>query len=359
MTWALTRATELFDDVVARDADRPVRPWMWGPALFGFALAEVERATGPRGYGAWLRRFADHHLAAGARPVSADTIAPALVTAELSDQETAYEHATVRALDAILDAPGLPGAGPAVTNHLGTSGYALFYPPSAWVDSLMMTGVLAAREGARRGEAALVRHALAMPRQYADLLLDPGTGLWSHAWWAPGAAGGPRGRRFPQLPWARGNAWVIAALPLILEAADPAGQGVRDDRERAVELLAATSSALAPLQRPDGAWPTLLGGRGGYRELSATALVAFGWLRAVRLGLLDPDYVAPARRAVTCVVGAVDRVDGRWSMPEVSGPTIPLPLLPRAGYLAVRPGRDRPWGLAALALAALEDDLHG
>src|SRR5690606_19936802 len=83
MTWALTRATELLDDVVARDADRPVRPWMWGPALLGFALAEVERATGPRGYGAWLRRFADHHLAAGARPVSADTIAPALVTAEL------------------------------------------------------------------------------------------------------------------------------------------------------------------------------------------------------------------------------------------------------------------------------------
>jgi unsaturated rhamnogalacturonyl hydrolase len=41
-------------------------------------------------------------------------------------------------------------------------------------------------------------------------------------------------------------------------------------------------------------------------------------------------------------------------MPEVSGPTIPLPVLPRAGYLAVRPGRDRPWGLAALALAAVE-----
>jgi hypothetical protein len=41
-------------------------------------------------------------------------------------------------------------------------------------------------------------------------------------------------------------------------------------------------------------------------------------------------------------------------MPEVSGPTIPLPVLARAGYLAVRPGRDRPWGLAALALAAVE-----
>ncbi|MGO1833112.1 Rhamnogalacturonides degradation protein RhiN [Actinomycetales bacterium JB111] len=359
MRWPLRRAVELLDDVVEQDAVRPVRPWMWGPALLGFALAEVERAVGARGYEAWLRRFADHHLAAGARPVSADTIAPGLVTTELADTGTRYEEATRRALDAILDAPALPGAGPDVSNHLGASTYARFYPPSAWVDSLMMTGVLAAREGARRGEAALVRHALAMPGQYAVLLVDRETGLWSHAWWAPGGVGGRAGRRFPRLPWARGNAWVIAALPLILEAADAAGPGEDGERVRAARLLEETSSALAARQRPDGSWPTLLAARGGYRELSATALIGFGWLRAVRLGLLAETYVAPARRAVACAVGAVDRVGGRWSMPEVSGPTIPLPVFPRAGYLAVRPGRDRPWGTAALALAAIEDDLLG
>ncbi|MGC5617316.1 glycoside hydrolase family 88 protein [Georgenia sp. Z1491] len=376
MRFALARTVELLDDVVASDATRPVRPWMWGPALLGLALAEVETAVGDRGYEAWLARFADHHLERGALPVSADTIAPALVTAELARRtgESRYARATDRALAAVrAEEPlgGPPGGGAA--NHLGTSGYSRFYPRSVWVDSLMMVGVLAAREGAARGDERLTATAAAMPGAFADLLQDPVTGLWAHSWWAPGRFGGAHGRRYPRVAWARGNAWVVAALPAILEvvgSGPPAGPGspagrpdpVADGASRPVELaravdvLGSTSAAIRRRQRPDGTWPTLLEPSGGYRELSATALVAGGWLRAVRLGLLEESYVVPARRALAAVVGAVDRRHGRWSLPEVSGPTIPLPVLPRAGYLAVRPGRDHPWGLAALALAAIEDD---
>lgn len=354
MRHALTRTLDLLDDVVAADAARPVRAWMWGPALLGLALAEVESATGPRGYETWLRRFADHHLDRGALPVSADTTAPALVTGELARRtgETRYAEATDRALTFVLQEVPLGGAGPGAANHLGHSGYARWYPPSVWVDSLMMVGVLAAREGAARGDERLTGLAAGMPGVLGDLLQDPVTGLWAHSWWAPGRLGGPSGRRYPSVPWARGNGWVVAAVTLVVEATGEAPGSTS-------EVLERTSVALRALQRPDGAWTTLLEPRGGYRELSATALIAGGWLRAVRLGMLDESYVVPARRALGAVVGAVHRHRGGWSLPEVSGPTIPLPVLPRLGYRAVRPGRDHPWGLAALALAALEDERLG
>lgn len=365
MRHALTRTTALLDDVVAHDAARPVRPWMWGPALLGLALAEVESAVGDRGYQSWLTRFADHHLYRGVLPTSADTIAPALVTGELARRtgERRYVAATDRAIDFALAEPALggdPEGGAA--NHLGVGGYARYYPRSVWVDSLMMVGVLLGREGAARGDERLMARALAMPGSFAGLLQDQVTGLWSHSWWAPGRFGGRAGRRFPSAAWARGNAWVVAAIPLVVEAAGALGAddgGGTGPRDRAVEVLARTSEALLGLQRPDGSWSTLLESPRSYRELSATALLAGGWLRAVRLDLLDERYVPPARRALATVVGAVDRHRGRWSLPEVSGPTIPLPLLPRTGYLAVRPGRDHPWGLAALALAALEDEALG
>ena len=41
-------------------------------------------------------------------------------------------------------------------------------------------------------------------------------------------------------------------------------------------------------------------------------------------------------------------------MPEISGPTIPLPILPRLGYKAVPRGKNWSYGVAAVIFAALE-----
>ena len=41
-------------------------------------------------------------------------------------------------------------------------------------------------------------------------------------------------------------------------------------------------------------------------------------------------------------------------MPEISGPTIPMPLSPKLGYLAVPLGKNWSYGVAALIFAAIE-----
>ncbi|NLH68963.1 MAG: hypothetical protein GX454_02095 [Brooklawnia sp.] len=348
---ALQRTVALADALVGRLLDAEPLPWTWGPGLLGYALARLQHRLADRRYDPYLLRYCRAHLDTAMN--SSDTVAPALLTAELTRQQVPeFDHLTTRALAYLRGAPALPGA-PGVPNHLGSSGYARWYPDSAWVDSLMMIGILPALVGAQRHDRGLIDNAAALPQRLARLLRDDTTGLWAHSWWAP-AWHSPGGRRFPAtVYWARGNGWVAAALPMLLEAIGldhPEADGI-------VQLNEQTALALASRQRPEGGWTTVLTGRPrGHQEVSATALIATGWLTSIRLGVLPPDYLERAQAALGRAMESI--VDGACGprLVGVSGPTVPVPLVPRLGYLAVPTQPDAPWGVAAVVSAALADD---
>jgi unsaturated rhamnogalacturonyl hydrolase len=216
----------------------------------------------------------------------------------------------------------------------------------------MMFGVLAATWARDTGDAELLEYAARQPRLYASLLQDPGTGLFSHAWWKMTASPYPR----PPLFWARGNAWVMAALPRILEAL-PEGH---PEAGPIKAILARTAAALLPLQRDDGWWDSLLASPGrNYRESSATALIASGFLHCSRRAWLPGAYGEAGLKAYASLVEALGPEDGGPSLPEVSAPTIPLPVFPRLGYALVPRRPDLGYGLAGLFLAAIEAERHG
>lgn len=331
----LETAIQLCDDITARGMHEPVMEWMWGPALFGHALAELDAHLGEDRYLPWLERYAEHHLALQRRGM--DRFAPL----------------TERALDYIRHAPR---AVDDAVNHLGSSRWNWIYPKSVWVDSLMMFAVFPALYGRATGDDELLDFAGRQPAQYAGRMQDPGTGLWHHAYWVRLA------RPYPDVFWGRGNGWVIASLPMLL---DTLGAD-HPERPAILELLTRTSDALLPLQRSDGTWTTVLADRrrwlpapGGYRELSATALIASGWLHAVRQGYLPERFRAPGERALAAVSSTVRVRDGRVELPEISGPTIPVPVFPRLGYLWTPTGPNHPYGVAAFVLAALNADRLG
>ena len=121
-----------------------------------------------------------------------------------------------------------------------------------------------------------------------------------------------------------------------------------------IELLTRTSEALLDCMREDGSFGTLLKRR-SYRELSATALISAGWLHGIRRGYLDRDrFLEPAVRALECCVTAMEESDEGVFMTEISGPTIPLPLMPALGYRGVPKGKNWSYGVAALIFAAIE-----
>ncbi len=344
-------AVALCDDIVAQSATEPVMPWMWGPALLGYALTLLDDHLGDSRYEDFLLRFADHHLEHPPRIDYSDHVAPALVTWRM--QQAGFERfapLTDRAVDYIRTAPR---AIDDAVNHLGNSRWNWIYPRSIWVDSLMMFSVFPSMYGRAEGMPELVDFAARQPRLYAQRLLDPHTNLWHHSYWVRAK------RPYPPVFWGRGNGWVVASLPMILDQLPLE----HPERPAIMALLARTSGALLGLQRDDGTWPTILADKRrahssqqDYRELSATALISAGWLHAVREGYLPEQFLEPGESALASVSSAVRRHHGRLVLPEVSGPTIPIPGFPRLGYLWTPTGLNHPWGVAAFVMAAINGD---
>jgi unsaturated rhamnogalacturonyl hydrolase len=72
------------------------------------------------------------------------------------------------------------------------------------------------------------------------------------------------------------------------------------------------------------------------------------------MGVLDRErFLVPAIRAFRAVTDALAQRDGEWYMPEISGPTIPLPLFPYLGYKLIPRGDSWSYGLAAAILAGI------
>lgn len=344
-TGVLGRAVELADGVV-----RTVKPemnWMWGQALLGYALTELDAYLGEDRYLPFTNAFCDHHARHSPRVDQSDTCAPALVTYAVYKRtgDARYKALTDRVLSYILSAPRLAcGA----VNHLGHSPEGRLYPRSVWVDSLMMFAVFPARYAAENRDRALLDTAAAQPGLYARLLMDPASKLWHHAYW-------DRTRRpYPRnIFWGRGNGWVAASLPMILDCL-PADH---PERSRILAVLRETSEALLRYQRPDGYFETVLNRPGRtYRESSATALIASGWLHGVRTGYLPQAFRASAERAITAVARDLRTENGVTYLDGISGPTIPLQVFPYLGYTLIPRGANRPFGVAAFIFAAIEYD---
>jgi len=327
-------------------------PWMWGEALLMHALGLLNDHLGEDRYVGYIQAYADRHIAMGCRVDQSDTLAPTLATYYLQKKfpGQGYEKTTERGLDYIRNSKKIIGNMP---NHLGHSLEGRLYPKSVWVDSIMMYGVFTSLYARERGEPWLMDFAKSQPALFRKYLQDPEDKLFVHSYWT-----GMR-RQYPRkLYWGRGNGWVIAALPMLIG-------NLPDGPERAdcMVMFREVSEALARYQRPDGYFESVLNRPGTTdRESSATALIASGWLRGVREGYLDGRFAERADRALRAVVDDLETRDGRPSMDHISGPTIPMPLVPAFGYKAqykLQRSFDWSYGIAALIFAGLEYDKSG
>jgi unsaturated rhamnogalacturonyl hydrolase len=328
------RVTELANGIVR--TWNPKMKWMWGEALFGYALSLLDEYAESDTYTPFLAAYCDHYTKHPPRVDQSDTVAPALITYQMQKKtgNPAYRALTERCVDYIRNEPRLLEDS---VNHLGNSLEGRFYPKSVWVDSLMMFSVFPSRYAREQNDAEMMDIAARQPRVMAKYLLDPEDQLWYHAYWVKQRTHYPGSRIF----WGRGNGWVICALPMILEQI-----GEHPERAAIVDILKATSAALLPYQRPDGAFETVINRPGKtYRELSFTALVAAGWFCGIRLGVLDRKrFFEPALKAYRCVVDSLREENGILVMPEISGPTIPLPVFPYLGYKFVPLGNNWSYG---------------
>ena len=330
-------------DYVSSTSDSKMK-WMWGEALLGYALDELDKENGREDYTKFLCDYCDYWAKVDPAVDQSDTAAPGLITYAMykRTKNSEYKRLTDKVLDYIRNEPRLYLD---CLNHLGCSKKGKLYPKSVWIDSVMMFSVFTSLYAKESGDFDLLNFAARQPKQYASMMLDKEKNLWAHSYWVDYKTAFP----VRDLFWGRGNGWVICAFPMIL---DNIGLDHKEAPE-IIELFNKTSEALLGCMRDDYTFGTLLKYK-SYRELSATALISAGWLHGIRCGYLDKKFLEPAIKAFEACVNAIEEGEEGIFMPEISGPTIPLPLLPKLGYELVPLGKNWSYGVAALIFAAIE-----
>ena len=336
------KVTRLADFVIK--SFEPKMKWMWGEALLGYALSELDQENGTERYTDFLCKYCDYWAKVDPAVDQSDTAAPGLITYAMYKKtgNAEYKRLTDKVLDYIRYEPRLYLD---CLNHLGCSKKGKLYPRSVWIDSVMMFSVFTSLYAKENGETELIEFAARQPAQYADMMLDKKQNLWAHSYWVDYKKPFPRRNIF----WGRGNGWVIAGFPMILD-------NIGLDHEKSagiIELFNKTSEALLGLMNEDYTFNTLLKDK-SYRELSATALISAGWMHGIRCGYLDEKFLEPAVKAFEACINAMEESNEGVYMTEISGPTIPLPLLPKLGYKMVPLGKNWSYGIAALIFAAIE-----
>jgi rhamnogalacturonyl hydrolase YesR len=105
--------------------------------------------------------------------------------------------------------------------------------------------------------------------------------------------------------WSRGNGWVFAGLPLLLEAL-PSGHA---SREQLLLLYREMAAALREIQHPDGYWASSLldVAHDPLPETSGTAFITFGLAWGLNRNILPArDYAETVEKGWTAIAGVVD-----------------------------------------------------
>ena len=341
----LQKITQIADTYVRENTPNTLN-WSWGEGLLMYSLSLLDDAIGERRYFEYYKAYADHHITKGIVVDQADTCAPVLITNELYKKtgESQYKEATLKGIYYLKHEPRLFKD---LINHNGHSRDSKDYPKSIWVDSVMMSGVFSAIAAHDFQDDGLRDFALTQPKAYADYLQDPKSKLFHHSYWRLLKRPYPR-----NIFWGRGNGWVVAAYSLFLNYLD-------DPNTR--KILTEVSKALLKLQRSDYYFDTVVNKPGdNYRESSATALIAAGWLNGVQKGYLPNTYLEPAKKAFEAVIQNL-RIDGDSAyMTEISLWTIPMFVMPYRlkfgpypGYKYVKKGENINYGVASLILAGI------
>ncbi len=164
-------------------------------------------------------------------------------------------------------------------------------------------------------------------KKHAEILQDPQTGLFYHAYDEDGSASwaAPLTHRSPHF-WARGNGWILISLVDLLWNLPLDWD--RQERGELVRIFRRLCEGIRASQDSTGLWYTVLdepGRPGNYLELSGSALFVAGLSQGVRLGLLNgEEYRDCISRALRALSSRHYRdPQGRYFITAISGPTGP------------------------------------
>lgn len=210
-----------------------------------------------------------------------------------------------------------------------------------WVDTLNMVCPLLSRLSKLENKPSYLDDSVNQLLLSAKHDRDVKTGLFYHMWdWQ-------QEKRSPEL-WGRGNGWVIMSLADTFEFLPRSHIQYRELKQ----LTERFARSLVASQNREGAWHTVMDAPSSPEECSATSMMAYGFLKLIRLGVLPARCQRPALRAW-------ETVNSRWVQDGMvvgtSGGTGPGA---KDSYVK-RPVGTFPWGTGAYLMAGAEVDRLG
>jgi rhamnogalacturonyl hydrolase YesR len=325
-------------DYVRTFRDQTEEPASWIQAAFYIGLARWADTTRNSGYAAAvLDKARQNDWRPGPLYWHADDQAIAQVYLKLAGSGHARRlQPVVAAFDRVLANPprnslefdrGDAGQSEGTCQRRWCWCDALFMAPPAWAALSNLTGDAKYRDYALREYFAT-----------RDYLYDDE----SHLFYRDSRFFDRRSESGNKIFWSRGNGWVFAGLPLLLEALPPE-HGSRGDL---LLLYREMAAALKDVQHADGYWaPSLLDvAHQTSPETSGTAFITFGLAWGVNRNLLPAaDYADAVEKGWTAIT-AVVADDGKpgWVQQVGNAPD------------EVRAGDTQLYGSGAILLAASE-----
>ncbi|WP_406828435.1 DUF4861 family protein [Microbulbifer sp. ARAS458-1] len=174
------------------------------------------------------------------------------------------------------------------------------YPHQVWLDGVYMGIPFLAQYEQLMHEEPNVEEVLAEFKLVNEILKDPETGLFYHAWdekrqqvWADKETG------LSGYHWARGMGWLAMALVDVL---DFIPEENTEERQYLLNMIAEIAPVIEKYQDEEtGTWWQIIdmpGKRGNYLESTASTMFTYFYAKALNQGYLPKDkYLATAKKA--------------------------------------------------------------
>lgn len=267
--------------------------WEWPQGVGLYGMYKYYRLTGNKEYLQYIMDWFDARIKEGIPERNVNTTVPMLTLACIAEEKNDKELLDMCEAWAEWVMNEMPRTEEGGIQHI-VSGEE--NPQQLWDDTLFMTVLFLAKMGAILDKKEYKEEACYQFLLHTKYLTDTETGLWYHGWTFDGR------HNFAKALWARGNCWITAGIPELIEIMELDGYLKR----YLTGVLEQQVKTLARLQAPGGLWHTLLDDENSYVESSAAAGFAYGILKGVHMGLLDEKYMETASRAVEGVLAVID-----------------------------------------------------
>ncbi|THF74150.1 glycoside hydrolase family 88 protein [Cohnella fermenti] len=282
--------------------------WDWVPGVGLIALLEYGLEARHTDTLEQLKRWMERNWAKSAEAAVINAVAPCAIFPELYRQtgDERYRAETERM------AAWLVGTAPRTREdafeHTVTENVA--FAEQVWADTVFMAVLFLARAAALLGRTDYAAEAQRQTLLHLRLLADEENGVLYHGWNCVA------GNHMSAVRWARANAWIAVAVPMIVQETQALVPVPQELKERYIRLM----DGLLCYQQEDGLWSTVLDRPDFYRETSGSAGIGCGLLKALEADLL-PDEARCRLAAERALAAVLAQVGPDGSVGGVSGGT--------------------------------------